>query len=112
MGFLCRNAIAYFILYKMFLRLSEILMKIIIPGGRQQRHRRRSSDSSTSSDYTTSSVDTSSDEELRELDERLNGGGRDNPFTVPKIVVQPNSPLPPGAAAETGAAKCEENVQF
>ena len=55
-------------------------------------------------------MDSSSDEELRELDERLNGGGRDNPFTVPKIVVQPNSPLPPGAAADTGAAKCEDNV--
>ena len=60
-------------------------------GGRQ-RQRRRSSDESTSSDCTTSDFDTDSDDsELRNLHEGFN---KDNPFTVPKIVVQPNSPVP------------------
>ena len=65
------------------------------------RQRRRSSDASTSSDYTTSSVDSSSDEsELRALDEKFN---KENPFTVPEIRVQPNSPLPTSHGADTGS---------
>jgi len=45
-----------------------------------------------SSDYSTTSDESSSDEsELRNLDEKFN---KRNPFTVPKIIVQPNSPIP------------------
>ena len=60
------------------------------------RRRRSSSNKGSSdefsSDYSTTSDESSSDEsELRNLDERYN---KRNPFTVPKIVVQPNSPIP------------------
>ena len=42
--------------------------------------------------FSTSSDESSSDEsELRNLDEKYN---KRNPFMVPKIVVQPNSPIP------------------
>ena len=73
------------------------------------RQRRRSSESSTSSDYTTSSVDSSSDEsELRALDEKFN---RENPFTVPEIRVQPNSPLPTSHGGDATGAKAATKTQ-
>ena len=46
-------------------------------------------------------MDSSSDEsELRALDEKFN---KENPFTVPEIRVQPNSPLPTSHGGDTGA---------
>eukprot|EP00092_Neocalanus_flemingeri_P024414 GFUD01026470.1.p1 GENE.GFUD01026470.1~~GFUD01026470.1.p1 ORF type:complete len:1877 (-),score=478.06 GFUD01026470.1:313-5943(-) len=66
-----------------------------LPGGRVRRRRSNSDKGSSddfSSDYSTTSDESSSDEsELRNLDEKHN---KRNPFTVPKIVVQPNSPIP------------------
>ena len=45
-----------------------------------------------SSDYTTSDEsDSSEDSELLAL---VDGGCKKNPFTVPQIIVQPNSPIP------------------
>jgi len=66
------------------------------PVSARVRRRRSSSTKGSSddfsSDYTTTSDDSSSDEsELRNLDEKFN---KKNPFTVPKIIVQPNSPIP------------------
>jgi len=66
-----------------------------LPGARVRRIRSSSNKGSSddfSSDYSTTSDESSSDEsELRNLDDKYN---KRNPFTVPKIVVQPNSPIP------------------
>merc|ERR1719422_1769577 len=82
-----------------------------LPGsGGRQRQRRRSSDDSTSSDYTTSSIESSSDESgLRDLDEKFN---RDNPFTVPKIVVQPNSPVPPTSVSKPSTKPIQPDPKY
>ena len=53
-----------------------------------------------SSDYTTSDEsDSSEDSELLAL---VDGGCKKNPFTVPQIIVQPNSPIPGKAAGSGG----------
>ena len=54
-------------------------------------------------------MDSSSDEsELRALDEKFN---RENPFTVPEIRVQPNSPLPTSHGGDATGAKAATKTQ-
>ena len=56
---------------------------------RRQSNARSVSSEDLSSDYTTSDdSDSSEDSELLAL---VDGGCKKNPFTVPQIIVQPNS---------------------
>ena len=78
-----------------------------LSGGRPHRRRKTSGQSLSSddqsSDYTTSDYsDSSEDSELLAL---VEGGCKKNPFTVPRIVVQPNSPTPGGKVAPAGPTK-------
>jgi hypothetical protein len=74
----------------------DVVLEVPSLTGARVRRRRSSSTKGSSddfsSDYSTTSDESSSDEsELRNLDEKYN---KRNPFTVPKIIVQPNSPIP------------------
>ena len=67
---------------------------------RRQSNARSISSDDLSSDYTTSDdSDSSEDSELLAL---VDGGCKKNPFTVPRIIVQPNSPIPGKAAGSGG----------
>jgi len=84
----------------------DVLLEVpSLPGGRPARRRRSSAHSLSSddlsSDYTTS--DDSSSSEDSELLALVDGGCKKNPFTVPKITIQPNSPVPGKPAGSGGA---------
>ena len=67
---------------------------------RRQSNARSVSSEDLWSDYTTSDdSDSSEDSELLAL---VDGGCKKNPFTVPQIIVQPNSPTPGKAAGSGG----------
>merc|ERR1719400_1136213 len=83
----------------------DVLLEVpSLPGGRPMRRRQSNacsiSSDELSSDYTTSDEsDSSEDSELLAL---VDGGCKKNPFTVPQIIVQPNSPIPGKAAGSGG----------